>query len=437
MFQRWPSSELRGLAAAAVLLLTACGKPDLIEDEAHLLNEEERRRIAEFHGLLAKDYGIDYRVATVRDPGDIERAAVDRFAQLGIGGEGSGGYGLLLLVDPDGRRVRLEVGRALEGSFTDAFVTYVENRQMVPFFAAGRVADGILATTELIVQRAIEARASGDLLAGKGAALSAGAGATAAIDSNQGAIKARNGEGRAAGLQVEVRFPRPLSGQPHDGERKRLADRDEHGRHVRVSAERRADGEQDEPAAPPFVEPSQQRPGRHQHAEHHGGVAARVLREPDVVVRHTQNRCRRASLDPPRDRPAEQIQQRDAGDAEKRGRQPQRGRRLAENRHRQVRQHRIQRVMVVAGKPRDDVEERAADGFDERDDFVVPERRADAIKAQHGGDRRQRHKERQLSHRERTACVGSRTIGSDHRRIGTIYCRISSMRRARANHAPE
>jgi uncharacterized protein len=205
LFPRWRSSELRELAAvAAVLLLTACGKPDLVEDEANLLNEEERRRIAEFHRLLAEDYGIDYRVSTVRDPGDIERAAVDRFARLGIGGEGSGGFGLLLLVDPDGRRVRLEVGRALEGGFTDAFVTYIENRQMVPFFAAGRVADGILATTELIVQRAIEVRASGDLLAGKGAALSSGAGATAAIASDQGANKAAGGEGGDAGATPEA-----------------------------------------------------------------------------------------------------------------------------------------------------------------------------------------------------------------------------------------
>jgi uncharacterized protein len=202
--QRWPSSELRGLCAAVLLVLAACTDPELVEDEAGLLSEAERDRIAEFHGLLEEDYGIDYRIATARQVADIERAAVDRFAQLGIGGEGSGGYGLLLLIDPDGQRVRLEVGRALEGSFTDAFVTYVENRQMVPFFAAGRVADGILATTELIVQRAIEARASGDLLAGKGAALSAGAGATAAIDSNQSAIKARDGEGRAAGATPEA-----------------------------------------------------------------------------------------------------------------------------------------------------------------------------------------------------------------------------------------
>ena len=205
MSPRWPSSELGRLASAGLLLLsTACGKPELVEDEANLLTEPERDRIAEFHGLLAEDYGIDYRVATVRDPGDIERAAVEHFAKLGIGGEGNGGRGLLLLVDPGGKRVRLEVGHALEGSFTDAFVTYVENRQMVPFFAAGRVADGILGTTELIVQRARNARASGELVAGDGAALSAGGGATAAITSDQSGLKTGGGDRRSAGATPEA-----------------------------------------------------------------------------------------------------------------------------------------------------------------------------------------------------------------------------------------
>jgi uncharacterized protein len=203
---RWPSNELRRLAATALLLLAACGKPDLVEDEAGLLTRAEQERIAEFHGLLQEDYGIDYRVATVRDPGDIERAAVERFAKLRIGGEGSGGRGLLLLVDPAGKRVRLEVGRALEGSFTDAFVTYVENRQMVPFFAAGRIADGILATTELIVQRAMNARAEGDLLVGEGSALSAGGGATAAI--TPGSVLKTDGDRRAAGATPEETLAR-------------------------------------------------------------------------------------------------------------------------------------------------------------------------------------------------------------------------------------
>ncbi|MDF2764653.1 MAG: hypothetical protein K0S81_1647, partial [Rhodospirillales bacterium] len=116
MSPRWPSSELRGLAAAVLVLLAGCGKPDLVEDEAGLLSEAERDRIAEFHRLLAEDYGIDYRIVTLRQVGDIEREAVERFARLSIGGEGNGGRGLLLLVDPDSKRARLEVGRALEGT---------------------------------------------------------------------------------------------------------------------------------------------------------------------------------------------------------------------------------------------------------------------------------------------------------------------------------
>jgi uncharacterized protein len=76
--------------------------------------------------------------------------------------------------------VRLEVSTSLEGVYTDAFVAYVQNRQMVPFFAAGRVADGILATTELIVGRAQDASA-GAAFAPSMPARSMGGGATAAV----------------------------------------------------------------------------------------------------------------------------------------------------------------------------------------------------------------------------------------------------------------
>ena len=67
------------------------------------------------------------------------------------------GRGLLLVVDAEGERVRLEVARELEGVFVDSFVAFIEREQMAPFFAAGRVGDGIVATSELIVGRAEEA----------------------------------------------------------------------------------------------------------------------------------------------------------------------------------------------------------------------------------------------------------------------------------------
>ncbi len=132
---------------------------------------------------LLRDHDIDYRVVTARGLGDINRAAVARFEDLAGTSRSRTGRGLLLVVDAEADLVRLEVGYALEGVFPDAFVAYVERRQMVPFFERARVADGILATTELIVTRAQRAAAQAGLGAGfegeTWIAGSGGAGATA------------------------------------------------------------------------------------------------------------------------------------------------------------------------------------------------------------------------------------------------------------------
>ncbi len=59
-------------------------------------------------------------------------------------------------------------------------MAYVERRQMVPFFERARVADGILATTELIVTRAQNAAANAGFEGEAWVAGSGGGGATAA-----------------------------------------------------------------------------------------------------------------------------------------------------------------------------------------------------------------------------------------------------------------
>jgi uncharacterized protein len=152
---------------AAVAMVAACsdrGGPaapvaDAVQDRASVLQPVERNRIAEYHAALRGAHDIDYRVLTTSDAGDLERTAHDYFGRAGVGTRSASGRGLLLVIDSAGGRVRLEVATSLEGVYTDAFVAYVQTRQMAPFFAAGRVADGILATTELIVGRAQEARA--------------------------------------------------------------------------------------------------------------------------------------------------------------------------------------------------------------------------------------------------------------------------------------
>ena len=184
---------LRSISPAilCVLLATACapsapdGK-DLVADDANLMDAYQQDRITTFHRLLLSDFDIDYRVVTASDVGDIDTFAVSQFAALGTGGASETGRGLLLVIDPLQDRVRLEVGYALEGTFPDAFVAYVEQRQMVPFFKADRVADGILATTEMIVDRAQTATRNAGLESEIRLDGSGGAGATTAAQLGAG-----------------------------------------------------------------------------------------------------------------------------------------------------------------------------------------------------------------------------------------------------------
>ena len=173
----WASSLL-GLWLA---LTAGCGGPPAghVDDRAGLLDHAGRARLETFHGLLLADHDIDYQLVTVRDAGAIERFALDAFEARATGQRSTTGRGLLLVVDPVRDRVRLEVSAALEGIYVDAFVAYLEQRQMVPYFRRGRLVDGILAATEMIVTRAQNAARDAGFDGEAWTAFATGAGATA------------------------------------------------------------------------------------------------------------------------------------------------------------------------------------------------------------------------------------------------------------------
>jgi uncharacterized protein len=177
------------LALAGYWLIAPLPDSELVEDGAGLMTEAERGFLARYHDRLLAGHDIDYRVLTARGLGDVNQAAVARFEEIAQDLRSETGRGLLLVVDAEQDLVRLEVSYALEGVFPDAFVAYVEERQMVPFFERGRVADGILATTELIVTRAQNAAANAGFESEAWIAGSGGAGATTAanLDANLGA----------------------------------------------------------------------------------------------------------------------------------------------------------------------------------------------------------------------------------------------------------
>lgn len=189
-----------GLLAAAVLVLAYQAYDRLataprVTDHINLLTEGERDRIALVHDYLLSDHDIDYRILIARDIDDINQFAANYFRDGKVGAASNSGRGLLLVLDAQANQVRLEVSHALESTYTDAFVAYVEHRQMTEFFAANRVADGILATTELLITRATNAANGLDPSTEGWAASSGGGGAR---------VDARIGEGPASRRDDDV-----------------------------------------------------------------------------------------------------------------------------------------------------------------------------------------------------------------------------------------
>ncbi|MCG6909467.1 MAG: TPM domain-containing protein [Deltaproteobacteria bacterium] len=170
-----------------IISIPRCSDPKgdnaFVEDRCGLLEASQLERIAGIERNLLAELDIHFMTIILDAPAaDLNAAAVDLFDRHAPGSLTKGARGMLLLIDPWGKAVRLETGYDLEGIFTDAFVGYVEQRQMQPFFAAGRIGPGIEATVELLVDKALRSIDSGDYVVDQaggiqGGHLSGGAGA--------------------------------------------------------------------------------------------------------------------------------------------------------------------------------------------------------------------------------------------------------------------
>jgi len=150
------------LVVLSVYFLQTSGSADetelsFINDEAGIFSDEDKQHIASYHQMMLDKYNIDYRVLTWQENTDIDVQAYRVFNDSDIGSQSQNHRGLLLVLNTNTDEVRLEVSGNLESVFTDAFVGYIEKRQMVPFFRLGRIGDGVFATGELIRIRAEEA----------------------------------------------------------------------------------------------------------------------------------------------------------------------------------------------------------------------------------------------------------------------------------------
>jgi uncharacterized protein len=117
---------------------------DRVVDQANVLSAETRNALAPKLADLETKSGIQLVVATVAslEGQDIEPYANELFRAWKLG-EKAKNNGVLLLVAPNERRVRIEVGYGLEGTLTDALSKVIITNAIAPRFKTGDFNGGV------------------------------------------------------------------------------------------------------------------------------------------------------------------------------------------------------------------------------------------------------------------------------------------------------
>lgn len=133
---------LHALVAAAFEVPKFAGD---VLDEAGVLDDAQRAALAERIRAMRTADGLWAAVYVARglQGESIEAAAVATFERWKLG-EAGRDNGLLVMVAPAERKMRIEVGYGLEGAITDALSKRVIDEIYKPAFREGRYADGLL-----------------------------------------------------------------------------------------------------------------------------------------------------------------------------------------------------------------------------------------------------------------------------------------------------
>jgi uncharacterized protein len=142
---------------AALWALAAPTFPALtgrVVDEAHLLPAHDKERLE--HKLAALEHNTTIQFVVVTLPTlqgyDIADYGYQLGRHWGIGQKGKDN-GILLIVAPKERKVRLEVGYGLEGVITDYEADRIIRDVIVPRFKKGEYAGGIMAGVDAVMAK--------------------------------------------------------------------------------------------------------------------------------------------------------------------------------------------------------------------------------------------------------------------------------------------
>jgi uncharacterized protein len=138
-----------GVAVSALSFPPLTGR---IVDQANIIPRETREALEPKLADLEAKSGIQFVVATINS---LEGQAIEPYANELFRywklGEKAKNNGVLLLVAPNERLVRIEVGYGLEGTLTDALSSVIISNAMTPRFKAGDFGSGIIRGVEDII----------------------------------------------------------------------------------------------------------------------------------------------------------------------------------------------------------------------------------------------------------------------------------------------
>ena len=132
----------------------ASGPSGRVVDDADLLPPETEQRLSARLQQVERELGPQFVVVTVPDlhGSPIEDYSLDLARRWGIGHRDRND-GLMLLVAPNERKVRIEVGYGLERRITDPYADKVIREQLLPAFREARYAEGIERGAAALIER--------------------------------------------------------------------------------------------------------------------------------------------------------------------------------------------------------------------------------------------------------------------------------------------
>ncbi len=152
---RWAAAVLAVILLLPTLALAAPKFPPLtgrVVDEAQLLSPAAERKLTDELAALEQKTGHQVVVATLPDLQgyEIEDYGYQLLRTWAIGQKGKND-GVILIVAPNQKKVRIEVGYGLEPVLTDALSSLIIQRKILPAFKQGRFEQGIVDGAEAIV----------------------------------------------------------------------------------------------------------------------------------------------------------------------------------------------------------------------------------------------------------------------------------------------